>query len=584
MKKRPTAPVERHIGLAVLLLSAAAIAVWVLYAALETHYPDMIIMYGMSAYEPDPFERGFLFWYSGLAMAATVGITLGLALLLPGRIRQSDASAQFPRRAYLLVAAAFVLILAAKFLVLHNSQTMDDEHVYHFSARLLSQGRLTLASPVPEEFFAKRWGIYFLNGQLCPMFPYGWPALLSIGYLVRAPWLINPLLALGVMLLAAQFALRVYGARTAMLTLLLFLVSPFFILTSATDLSLPMTALGTLMVVLFAQRYMEDGRIRWLWLCGAGGGIAFSARQLNAVSLLTPFFLYLLFYLWKQRGILRAAALVAPVLVAAALYLTTNYVVNGDPLRSGYSMTAVGNPLGFGRNFGVDVGGAGVHTVSQGILNSGFNLIRLNTWLLGWPLSLLPVFAARFNLWTRLILVALGLELLAYVVFFNPGLCLTGPTYFFDSGTLLLILAADGIRRLGAWYRSLPVAIRAPRAEGALITAIVVVSLVMFVPTYVRSLYHMTEGTSLLPRTLEMAGVHNAVVFVKNVQAPFVPGALYNSFSYGPRTNASFDDDVVILNDLGAEKNRNALRRFPGRKGYVYAVDSAWKAQITPFE
>lgn len=81
-----------------------------------------------------------------------------------------------------------------------------------------------------------------------------------------------------------------------------------------------------------------------------------------------------------------------------------------------------------------------------------------------------------------------------------------------------------------------------------------------------------------------MEGVHNAVVFVKNVQAPFVAGALYNSFSYSPRTNASFDDDVVILNDLGAEKNRDALRHFPGREGYLYAVDANWKAQLTPFE
>jgi hypothetical protein len=586
----------RPVGLACLLLAMAALAAYALYAALNTFYPGGIVVYGWSAYEADPFERAFLFWFGGLALLATVGVTLGLGLLLPGPRRSGPPHPPSVslRLSVLVAAAALALLLTAKFAVLHNSPTMDDENVYHFTARLLAQGRLSLPTDLPADFFAGRWGVNYRNGRLYPMYSHGWPALLALGYLVRVPWLINALVALATLLLAADFARRVYGADAARLAMLFFLFSPFFILTGATDLAPPATALGAMIVVACSTRYLDDRRVRWLWLCGAGGALSFQARQLNAISLLTPFFLYLLYRLWKDEGLTaraagRAAALVLPVAASAAIYLAANYAMNGSPFLPGYIMefrargVKTGNPLGFGGDYPLLVGGAGLHTVGMGLMNSALNLIRLNTWLLGWPLALLLVPAARFNLWTRLILTAFGLELLAYTTFFNPGLCVTGPTYYYDSAALLLVLAAAGLARLGAWYRTLPAATHAPRLEGALLAAILFVNLVMFVPTYLRSIYYMAEGTSLLPRTLEEEGIHQAVVFVKNVQAPLNSPGLYRSFAYHLRSNASFDDDVVLLNDRGPEQNREALRKyFPGRTGYVYSVDPEWKAQITP--
>lgn len=572
---------------ALLILGAGSVVA--LYLALAILHPGEIVEYGFSAFEPGPFENFFLSCYRGLALPATLGFGAALALLLPARKRALAEPVGVSPKAYLLVALAFLLVLAAKFLVLHNAPTMDDENVYHFTAQLLLKGKLVLTTGLPTEFIAGRWGIVCEDGKLYGMYPHGWPLLLALGYLAHLSWLINPLLAVAVILLAADFARRAYGANTAMLAMLLFATAPFFILTSATDLSQPAVALGVVGTVAAAVRYSERSDPRWLWLCGAAGGLAFLVRQLTAVGLLAPFFLYLVWRIWKERRLSRIVALAVPLLAAAIIYLALNHATTGNALEPGYTaflrMRGVkGGILGFGTDY-TAAGDKVVHTVGRGFANAFLNLARLNIWLLGWPLSLLPVILARPNLWTRLVLAAVGLQLLLYVGFFNPGLNLTGPTYYYEAGSLLLVLAADGLLRLGRWYQGTTAAQTAPRAPEALAAAILLVNLAMFAPTYARSLYHMTEGSSLLYRSIRQERIEElspagAVIFVRNVQAGWAQKALYKSFVFHPRTNASLEDRIVFLNDLGPEKNGEALRKyFPGRRGIHYGVGGDWKPQ-----
>lgn len=588
MKKSAPKPTSSHIPLACGLLAAAALSIYVLYAVLETVYPNLGILYGWTIYEPDPVERGFTLWFTMLGLLATAGITVGLALLLPSR---TTTTTKHRNITLVAVAIVFALVLSAKFLILHNSPTMDDENVYRFSARLLLHGELSVPTNIPGEFFGQRWGVHYHNGRLYPMYSFGWPAILAVGYAIRMPWIISPLIAVGVLLLTLDFARRVFSEPVARLATLLFLTSPLLILTAATDLSPPSAAFCALATAVCAHRYTEDTRVRWLWIAGIAAGVAFQIRQLNAIAMAVPFFLYLFYQLWRSRKVLRIAALVVPVLLSAALYLTINYVMTGDPLLTSYSREFAsrgvtgGTVIGFGANYPIQVGGTGIHTFGQGTLNSCLNLIHFNIWLLGWPLSLLLPLLAPFNVWTRLCLAALTLEAALYTTFYSPGLSVTGPTYLFDSGAFLVVLTAAAIVRAGAWYRSQPLAARAMSAQGAFVTAIVIVNLAMFLPMELRSISGTTEGTSMLPQTLDRENVHHAVVFVKNVQGPWKPEIPYKSFSYHPASNASFDEDVIILNTVSPEKDRDALHRyFADRKGYRYSVDDAWKPQLEVVE
>ena len=575
MKPKPPRE-EPHTVTAIVLLAVACGAAFVLYSALDTFYPGAMILYGVSSYEADPFERAFLFWFGGLALVATTAITTGLSLLLPAPKKAGDHGLS-RRSIWIAATALLLLLLAVKFGVLHDSATMDDENVYHFTARLLTHGRLSLPTDIPAEFFGHRWGVNYRDGKLFPMYSHGWPALLALGYILHLPWLIGPLVMSAVFLLAIDFARRIFGPPTARLAMLLLFASPLFILTGSTDLSPLATALGTLLVVACGSRYCDDPRARWLVACGVGGGLVLLARPADTIGL-TPFFLYLLYRNWKNRSLLDALALVTPVGCGLALYMAANYAMTGNPFLPTYALEFLsrgvkgGAPLGFGIDYSTAVGGIGVHTFTQGIANSVLNLIRLNTWILGWPAGLLLVLGARMNVWTRLIATALAVHALFYITFFNPSLCLTGPIYFFGYGILLVVLAASAILRIEEWL---------PIRPAALVAAILFVNLTMFAPMYVKSLFAMTEGTSLLDRTLDDRHIHHAVVFVKNVQAPWAQADPGKSFAYHPRSNASFDDDIVILNDVSPEKDREALAKyFPGREGFQYGVEPGWVVKL----
>ena len=94
-----------------------------------------------------------------------------------------------------MIPVVVALALAAKFFVLQSAPTSDEENVYRFSAQALTHGRLALHTDLPRELLGPRWG-WLQHGEFwAGIYPYGWPALLALGYLMRIPWLLNPLLA-----------------------------------------------------------------------------------------------------------------------------------------------------------------------------------------------------------------------------------------------------------------------------------------------------------------------------------------------------------------------------------------------------
>ena len=83
--------------------------------------------------------------------------------------------------------------------VLERAPHVQDSVTYLFQAQTLARGRLTAPAPplaeaeatphFAQEFLLVRHGRWF--GKYTP----GYPMLLALGVLVRAPWLVNPLLA-----------------------------------------------------------------------------------------------------------------------------------------------------------------------------------------------------------------------------------------------------------------------------------------------------------------------------------------------------------------------------------------------------
>ena len=533
---------RRTWGVAALLLALGAGAAF--YSILWKLYAGQVLDYGAAPFTIGWFEGTVYYWFGGFGLLATVGLTLGLTLLFPNGFR-------IPGGSLAMIPLVVALALAGKFFVLQRAPTSDEENVYHFTAQLLSHGRLVLNADLPPELLGPRWGWIQQGSSWAGIYPYGWPLLLAIGYLLRVPWLLTPLLAGLALWFAGEIARRAYGARVAALTLIFLGTAPFFVLTAATDAASPAAAAAVLAAVLCVMRYVDDDHEKWLWLCGTAGGVALLTKPLIAVALLAPWLAMLL----SRRKLIPWAV---PMAAAAILLFAINATVTGSAFGA--------SPFGFGQDARA-VGGAGVHTLSLGILNDAVNLLRLNHWLLGWPLSLLLVCCAPWTRWTKLIFTGVTIHLALATASPAPGMTVTGPPDYFEAGCLLVILAAAALDRLSRWP-----------GVPALTVAILVVNLALFTPLQVRSLRAMSNGSGLLSKTLHERVTSPAVVFVQNVQPQYSPTATIKSAVFFAPLNASVDDPVFLANSRGADQDRAAWKKhFANRRAYRYQVGADWK-------
>ncbi|HET7632738.1 MAG TPA: glycosyltransferase family 39 protein [Gemmatimonadaceae bacterium] len=144
-----------------------------------------------------------------------------------------------------------------------------------FHARLLAQGHVALPADPHWEFFAVD-SVIPRRGWFSPS-PLGGPAVLALGFLIRAPWLLYPLLG-GVTAAALyQFARRACGEAQGRVAAVLFSVTAMPLLVAAgytnhvPTLLLSVTAL---MLVAEWERAERVGIRRW---CAAGIGLAIGA-------------------------------------------------------------------------------------------------------------------------------------------------------------------------------------------------------------------------------------------------------------------------------------------------------------------
>ncbi len=535
-------------------------------------YAHNAVEYASATAALTSFESTIYFWIGGLGLLATLGVTVGGALLLPANLR-------IPNWALALIPLTAAAAFGARIFLFQGSAVSNEENVYRFTAQLLAQGRLTLHTDLPVEALGQRWGWLNHSSHWAGIYPYGWPALLAIGYLAHSPGIVNPLLAAAALWLAAALARRAYGAGAVTLTLLFLATAPFFTLTAATDMSGPAVATGVLAAMLAACSYAENRETRWLACCGMASAAALLCQPQTSVALLAPWWIWLL---WKERRPGKAILWIAPVVAAAAAILALNALRTGsafetphDAALRAWGVDLSSSTFGFGVNYAA-VGGVGVHTAGLGILFDFVNLLRLNYWLLGWPLSLLLICCAPMTRATKLFLSSVAVLLAVSVTSHDPGVTVTGPSQYFETACLLVILAAAGADRLDRWYRETPAGQFAPQGWTALIAAILVVNLAMFLPVQLRSLAAMSRRNGLLEKTVRQQATAPAVIFVSSLRPPGSTPDAALSYVADPPMSASTDEPVLFLNSSDPQQDREVRQKyFPNRHAYRYSLGAA---------
>jgi hypothetical protein len=183
------------------------------------------------------------------------------------------------------------------------------------------------------------------------------------------------------------------------------------------------------------------------------------------------------------------------------------------------------------------------------------NLNELNLYLFQWPIPSLTFMAillgsGRMKRQDKLLLACLAIPLLAFFFYWAQQLVL-GPRYMYEVGFILILLTARGIIFLKN--------ILGRDSEGH-VWGVLAICLVIGL-FHVRSLAltysdNYCHFNPTLLENIQKRGIKNALIFSTFYHLVFA--------GVEPGPNA----DIIFARDLGEEKNRELIRRYPDRKLY----------------
>jgi dolichyl-phosphate-mannose-protein mannosyltransferase len=535
--------------------------------------------YGMDHLLPEELAQIALFVaFGGLAM---IGLVAALAGSAPAESAVGAFRRSTRRVGVLTAATAAWLFLASwgvSWFVLGHAPISDDEHVYRFIAQTLRTGSLTAPSPREDLAFFQEQFVVLSEAVRYGKYPIGHPLLLALGQAIGAESWVVPavtgLLALAILHLGRTL----FGAEVAALALLLTAVSPQVVLTGATLLSQPASAacLALGVAALFAG---GPRRTWWIALSGALFGYGVLIRPLPGVLFVPVALLYLATEkeIGRRRDrALRVAAFLAPAALFTGAFLLVNRLQAGSALTTGYQafhQTAEGPP-GLWSVVGGDLSVTALSVVGA--------LLRLNVWLLGWPLSLAFCFFPFQDARIRVLWGMVGAEGAYRLVSPKIGIGGVGPIYLFEVVPLLLLLSAAGLVWLARGGLRAPWRLLRPAGLAGVVLAGVVTCGTMFLPSRLADLRRMAAAQLLLPRMLSERGITNAIVFHDGIVPPWT--AL--SWAYYPPCNSPGLDDAVL--HLRMWKQPAAAyelwrRRFPQRSAWWFGYRDG-KPALVDFE
>ncbi|MGH7584384.1 MAG: hypothetical protein ACREL5_14275, partial [Gemmatimonadales bacterium] len=471
-------------------------------------------------------------WLSGGAISLGIGVIAAIATRrYPGLWRAglwARVAARWRtggRRADFAIAAIVTVVCAVVAqLVFSAKPLLIDEIIQLYQAKIFAAGRLWLPAPAWPEF-TSAMHLLDWNGKVYGQFPAGGPAMLALGVLVHAPWLVGPV-ATGIGAFLFARLLRRIEARdgTALAALLLFAFAPFTVFLGGTMMN-HVTAmtwiLGGALALAVAVDLLPGAEVGTpsahpvaCLVMGLCFGIAATIRPADGAAFAIPAAVWLL---WRARlGRDHFGALLLSgvgVAIPMALLFWVNAHQTGHALRFGYiEMWGVSHEIGFhAAPWGPP------HTPARGVELINLYLLRLEEYLFesAGPGLLFAVGALALTVtvrgFDRWMLAGGGLLLLGYFAYWHDGFYL-GPRFVLPLAPWLAL-----------WTARLPAVMERRRiAMPAVRTVVIggVVSLllgaVIAVPIRARQ-YHngMLSMRFDIDQLAAAHGVHDAVVLVR---------------------------------------------------------------------
>lgn len=420
--------------------------------------------------------------------------------------------------ATMMIGAALLYCAIATF-VFSRRPLLIDEIVQVLQARWYAAGKLAVAAPTHREFFSTLH-LVDLGDRVFSQFPAGGPAMLALGTLVGAEWLVGPVagaLCVGLFWVLLGTLEPDAGRRWRRSAALLFAVAPFGAFMFGSHMNHVTTLFWLLIaMVALARSTAEEAHSPW-WglLAGFALGAAASIRPVDGAAFALPAAAWLL---WRARrgGRPFVTLLLSGVGIAVPLaaLLAVNARTTGKPLLFGYDLLwGAGHGLGFHASpWGP------LHTPWRGVELIGLYFARLSSTLFETPFPAVLLVAGglwcapRLRAMDRYLLATGALVLLGYWAYWHDGNYL-GPRFLVPLLPALILWTARLPRALALRIgRGTPAwaGIRAGLAAAALLAVVEIA--VVRTPAYRNG---MTSMRLDIERESARAGIRHALVLVK---------------------------------------------------------------------
>lgn len=500
--------------------------------------------------------------------AQWVALALALVVMAIGpRLARPAAR----RGVFLALAALTSAALSALYIVvyLRGGPRIIDATSYYLEARALAQGSFAwpLASPETAEmgrFLVRATGPEGAHAAV--IFPPGYPLLLALGFLLRVPLAIGPLLAAGITVATWDLADRITRDRAAIaatkarlgvpeIAALFSVACAALRYHTADTMSHGLCALCATTALALGFRAVDavnDGAHRRAGGLAAGAGLALgwlvATRPVSALAITLALILALLdasSAAIDRRARLRLLGLAAlGALPGLLLLFAHQHAATGSfglSSQRAYYAVADGPPGCFRYGFGAGIGCIGEHgdfvaahlARGYGALEAlGTTLRRLKQHLVdplnAEPLALLVVLGAVLAIRTkgsraRLLALAVGTQIVAYAPFYFDGNYPGGGARFFaDVVPFEHVLAAIAVVAIASRTRS-------PERWAALAPALALVGFAVRAGFDHAQLRDREGGRPMFePSVLAAAGVDHGLVFLDTDHGwnlAFDPGA-----------------------------------------------------------
>ncbi len=499
-----------------------------------------------------------------LPTRAAVGTRIGTWL------DAADGSSVFSRWPLRFAALSFVVSALLAFFSYERVPHIPDEVAYLFQARYFATFALWAPEPPVKEAF-ETYLVTCQHGHCFSPFPPGWPAVLALGVLAGAPWLVNPLLGACNVLLVFVLARQLFDLRVARLSALLFALSPWHLLMSMSFMSHTFALFCALVAAYCVVRTRETGKALYCVLGGACIGLVSLSRPLEAAVVAGVLGLAALAPYQKKLRVLPVILLGASTALVAALNFPYNLAISGNARVFPVSKYmddywgAGRNDMGFGASRSITWNGLDPfpgHGLRDVIVNSQLCTTLIHNELFGWGFGslwlavalLLLGWARRNDFWLCSWIVLVVVTQAFYWFSGGPDF---GARYWYTAIVPLVLLSARALLLLDETFAR----VEWPRAFTSSALLLSLTALLVFVPW--RAVDKYRHYRQLQPGMHALLAEHDlgrALVFVRGKNHPDYVSAL-NETPIDPQANAP-----VVFWAKDADTVARLTQAYPDRK------------------